>query len=161
MTSSPAAVSNFSVDVSIYAVIICMSLVKPGQMPWSGVQDVPVTPTCLRIRLPCFVSEFSLFLFCLSLISFNPKKNKERHELCYSSFSTGRMRYSWCWNPVCFASTVAMENNTNIAITTSQMDASAPRLYLASTSLDYTYSITIKELIKQQCDRQWKSDHHI
>ena len=51
--------------------------------------------------------------------------------------------------------------NTNIAITTSQMDPSAPRLYLASTSLDYTYSITIKELIKQQCDRQWKSDHHI
>jgi len=51
---------------------------------------------------------------------------------------------------------------TNIAITTSQMDASAPKLCLASTSLDYyTYSITIKELIKQQRDRQWKSDHHI
>lgn len=29
----------------------------------------------------------------------------------------------------------------NIAITTSQMDASAPRLCLASTSLDFIYSI--------------------
>lgn len=92
-----------------------------------------------KIRLPCSVTEFSLILLCLSLIFFN-EKGKAWFRPFSLFFQQGEytvpdgeaphvLQVLWQWRTI------------NIAITTSQMDASAPRLCLASTSLDFIYSI--------------------